>query len=141
MICHRRSKKFSKGSLIKMNYLIDTHILLWWMADMPKLSKNVRDIIKREPIWVSTAAVWEIIIKKSIGKLKIPGDLDEQLQKNGFNLMDIKLHHVLALETLDNLHSDPFDRIQIAQAKTENLTFITADRRILKYSGFNTIDA
>ena len=124
-----------------MNYLIDTHILLWWLADDPLLTDRIRDIIKKEPIWVSTAAVWEIIIKKKIGKLDVPGDINEQLMINGFNLMDIKLDHVLALETLEEIHSDPFDRIQIAQAKSENLAFITKDRRILEYVGVNTIKA
>lgn len=124
-----------------MNYLIDTHILLWWLADDPQLSPKIREIIKKEPVWVSTVAVWEIVIKKSIGKLEVPDDLYVQLKENQFNLMDIKLHHVLELETLEKIHSDPFDRIQVAQAKTENLTFITKDRRIVEYSGMNTIEA
>lgn len=75
-----------------MNYLIDTHILLWWLADDLQLSKNIRNIIKSEPIYVSTAAVWEIIIKKNIGKLEIPGDLDEQLQRDFDLVVEVKAH-------------------------------------------------
>lgn len=124
-----------------MRYMIDTHVLLWWLADDSQLSNKVRSIIRSEPVWVSTAAIWEIVIKKRIGKLEIPDDLQKQLRKNGFNLIDIKLDHVMTLESLEDIHNDPFDRIQIAQSKSENLTFITNDRRILEYSGVGLIEA
>ena len=124
-----------------MNYLLDTHILLWWRMDAPELGSKVRRIIEKEPVWVSTAVVWEMLIKKGIGKLKIPGNVDQQLKDEGFHILDIKLDHVMALEKLEHHHADPFDRIQIAQAKTERFTFITKDKAIQKYSGLDILSS
>lgn len=124
-----------------MSYLLDTHILLWWLADDPKLGKEIRNIIAKEAVWVSTAAVWEIIIKKRIGKLEAPDDIDRQLKDQNFAILDIKLPHVIALGVLADHHADPFDRIQIAQSQTENLVFITRDRRILKYGNLEILPA
>ena len=123
------------------SYLLDTHALLWWWADDPKLSDRARQIIATEPVWVSTAAVWEMIIKKNLGKLKIPSGIEQQLRAEKFNILDIKIPHVMKLEELKNYHSDPFDRIQIAQAKAEGFTFITRDQKIQKYKGIKIISA
>ena len=116
-----------------MSYLLDTHALLWWWADDAKLSAAARQVIATEPVWVSTAVVWEMLIKKNLGKLKIPDTIDRQVKAEGFNILDIKLPHVMVLDKLADHHADPFDRIQIAQAKAEGLLFITKDRRIKKY--------
>lgn len=124
-----------------MSYLLDTHILLWWLADDPELGQETRDLISNEPIWISTAVIWEIVIKKRIGKLKAPDDIGRQLRIQGFNILDIKLQHVIALESLGDHHSDPFDRIQIAQAWSENLAFITKDKRIEEYQGIKIVPA
>jgi len=118
---------------------MDTHILLWWLMDDPKLGSDVRQILKHEPVWVSSAVVWEMVIKQRIGKLTIPGRIDHQLSEEKFSVLDIKLHHVMALEGLEDHHADPFDRIQIAQAKTEGFTFITKDRVIQKYQGLDVL--
>ena len=116
-----------------MSYLLDTHALLWWWADDAKLSAAARQVIATEPVWVSTAVVWEMLIKKNLGKLKIPDTIDRQVKAEGFNILDTKLPHVMVLDKLADHHADPFDRIQIAQAKAEGLLFITKDRRIKKY--------
>lgn len=120
-----------------MSYLIDTHVLLWWLADDPQLGDSARERIRTGAVWVSAAAVWEIVIKKRIGKLEAPDDIDHQIHEQDFYVLDIKLPHVLALRSLPDHHSDPFDRIQIAQAATENLAFITKDKRIHRYKGID----
>lgn len=124
-----------------MSYLLDAHALLWWWADDPNLSAAARRVIANEPVWVSTAVVWEMVIKQNLGKLKIPASIDQQLQAEGFNVLDIKLSHVMALEGLVNHHADPFDRIQIAQAKAEGLIFITKDRRVQDYQEIDILPA
>jgi|AntRauTorckE6833_2_1112554.scaffolds.fasta_scaffold48702_2 PIN domain nuclease of toxin-antitoxin system len=124
-----------------MSYLLDTHALLWWWADDPKLSADARKVIATEPVWVSTAVVWEMLIKKNLGKLKIPDAIDRQLHAENFNVLDIKLPHVMALDSLAGHHSDPFDRIQIAQARAEALVFITKDRRIQEYQEIDVLPA
>ena len=116
-----------------MSYLADTHILLWWLNDDKSLTDEERTVLQNEAVWISTGAVWEIVIKVRIGKLKIPGNIKEVLNEQGFEILDISLDHVLALETLEDLHSDPFDRIQIAQCIREGLTFMTRDKRIRQY--------
>lgn len=116
-----------------MSYLIDTHILLWWLNDDKKLSNEAREIIKTQPVWVSTAVVWEIVIKSQLGKLIIPDNLEDTLSEEGFMMLDIKVGHTIKLFDLEPIHSDPFDRIQIAQAIVENLTLITKDKNIKKY--------
>lgn len=116
-------------------YLIDTHILLWWVSENKKLTKSLRTIIENpdNEIWVSTVTVWEIAIKKSLNKLQAPDNLKEILELNSFNLLSLSIDHALAVEHLPHIHNDPFDRLLIAQAIVENLTFITADELIHKY--------
>lgn len=124
-----------------MSYLLDTYVLLWWLTDNPKLSVEARQVIATEPVWVSTAVVWEMVIKKNLGKLKIPDSIDRQLQEEEFMVLDIKVPHVMALTTLANHHADPFDRIQIAQAKVEGLVFVTKDRIIKNYQEIEILPA
>ena len=116
-----------------MSYLIDTHILLWWLNGEARLGRDTVSIIKKSRVLVSTAAIWEIQIKIKLGKLQIPGPIEDALQGNRFGTLDIKLPHVLALDELPMHHQDYFDRIQLAQARSEGLTFITSDKRMQKY--------
>jgi PIN domain nuclease of toxin-antitoxin system len=112
-----------------MNLLLDTHVLLWWLADSNELSATHRAAIAdpRNGVWVSAASVWEIAIKKRLGKLDAPGDLLEVLPASGFEQLAIRWEHAEALTRLPDHHRDPFDRILIAQAITERLTFATRD--------------
>lgn len=122
-----------------MSYLLDTHILLWWLKDDEKLRDGARKVISSKPVWISVAAIWEIVIKRRLGKLEIPGNIEEVLKKQGMNILDIKMSHVLLLESLEDIHADPFDRIQICQAKKEGMTLITQDRQIKKYPGIEIL--
>ena len=116
-------------------YLLDTHILLWWLSDDKKLSKKRKDLIIKpvNHIVVSTVSIWEIVIKKSLNKLTAPDNLKEVLQENNFEILMITPDHVLFLERLPAIHNDPFDRLLIAQSLCEDLTLITADKIIPKY--------
>lgn len=116
-------------------YLLDTHILLWWLSDDKKLSKKRRDLISKasNSILVSTVSIWEIVIKKSLKKLSAPDDLKEVLYKNNFETLPIMIDHVLTLEHLPAIHNDPFDRLLIAQSIYEDLILITSDENIQKY--------
>ncbi len=117
------------------NFLLDTHIFIWWMESSKRLSKSQLKLLNdpQNQIFISVASVWEIILKRARHKLKVPNDIESGITKSGFTLVPIKLAHVLAVEKLPNLHSDPFDRVLIAQALTENLVFITDDIKIKKY--------
>jgi PIN domain nuclease of toxin-antitoxin system len=116
-------------------YLIDTHILLWWLSHDKMLSKKMIELIQNpdNTIFVSSGSIWEIVIKKSLGKLKAPSNLMETLRMNDLKALPITLDHVLQVEHLPTIHHDPFDRILIAQCMVENLTMVTTDLVIPQY--------
>jgi PIN domain nuclease of toxin-antitoxin system len=116
-------------------YLLDTHALIWWLANDATLSLDAKTIITNphNVIFVSAASTWEIAIKKSLSKLDSPDDLVEQIQANQFKSLPIDLEETLIIETLPTYHQDPFDRILIAQAQLFDLTIITRDRKFEFY--------
>lgn len=118
-----------------MKYLLDTHTLIWWAANSERLYPEFRNIIKKENniILVSVATIWEIIIKVKLKKLKIKTLPEEMVRKCGFTILDIELEHVLSLRDLPNYHKDPFDRILIAQSKSEDCELLTTDKKVKKY--------
>ncbi|WP_433375144.1 type II toxin-antitoxin system VapC family toxin [Actinoplanes sp. CA-142083] len=116
-----------------MGLLLDTHVVLWWLSDDPTLAAELKDRLDHEPdVHVSAVTIWEVAIKQSIGKLK-PDDLPEHVRDSGFRHLDITAEHGIAAARLPLLHRDPFDRMLIAQARTENLTLVTRDAEIAKY--------
>ena len=118
-----------------MNYLLDTHILLWWLSEPKKLTSPVFEVISNptNEIFVSAVSAWEIAIKKGLKKLKAPKDLIQMLASKDLKQLPILFEHTLAVEKLKPFHNDPFDRLLIAQAKYEKMTIITADKWIPKY--------
>lgn len=118
-----------------MILLLDTHVLLWWLADDPSLSPKARSLINDENhfVFVSAASAWEIVIKSALGKLEAPSDLENVMKKSNFKDLPISLHHALAIKNLPNHHADPFDRILVAQAMCESLTLLTADEKLMQY--------
>ncbi len=118
-----------------MNLLLDTHVLLWWLADADELSAEHRQRISdpRNGIWVSPASMWEISIKAQIGKLVAPGDPTQALTEGGFEELPITWRHAVAAGALPPHHRDPFDRMLIAQAQAENLTIATVDPQFGAY--------
>lgn len=116
-----------------MNYLIDTHILFWWMKDEDRLPQSIRKILARDPVWLSVVSPWELVTKEQKGKLKLPPTFEHDMRSTGFIRLDVDLNHVIDYRTLPRHHADPFDRMLIAQARVEGLTLITADERFTKY--------
>lgn len=118
-----------------MKLLLDTHALLWWLSDHKSLTTKATKAIKDggNDIFVSAVTAWEISIKRALGKLKAPDDLEEALEANRFNHLPISIRHGLVAESLPRHHDDPFDRMLIAQAQTEQLTIVTHDVRMKQY--------
>jgi PIN domain nuclease of toxin-antitoxin system len=117
-----------------LNLLLDTHILLWWLASSRHLPAPARAaILGSERIYVSAATAWEIGIKVSLGRLAFDGDMEKQLVSNNFLPLHVTLSHAVAAGQLPQRHKDPFDRMLIAQAKMESLTLLTHDRRLKGY--------
>ena len=118
-------------------YLLDTHTLLWFLNDDPKLSKKVKELIETtQQIYVSIGTFWEMSIKNSIGKLSLPAPISEIIagcESLGFSVLPIKAAHLERLKTLPFIHRDPFDRLLICQAQAEDMTLITVDESIVKY--------
>ena len=118
-----------------MNLLLDTHVLLWWLDDNPTLSTEARKAISESSniVFISAAVIWEIRIKQSLGKLKIPKNFREVLENQPFETLNITSEHAHKISSLANYHRDPFDRMLIAQAMVERFTLITRDENIVKY--------
>jgi PIN domain nuclease of toxin-antitoxin system len=114
-------------------YLIDTHVLLWWIFDDPKLDQNIREIIQNpsNKIIVSSASAWEIATKYRIGKLPEAKELlekyDQIIQKARFSQLSITTAHALRAGSLPIQHRDPFDRMIMAQSELEKIPVITYD--------------
>jgi PIN domain nuclease of toxin-antitoxin system len=120
-----------------MKVLLDTHTFLWALYDADKLSPAARRVIASSDRFWSVASIWEAIIKVQLGKLPLPvpaGDyLVQRLTANGVTVLPIQLEHVRRVESIENHHRDPFDRILIAQAMEEDLPIVTADPFFSRY--------
>ncbi len=119
-----------------MKLLLDTHVLIWWLSDARRLSQAEIDLITDSDnlIFVSAATAWEIAVKKMIGKLESPDDLPAALAVNNFLELPITIEHSQKLYQLPLHHNDPFDRIMVAQAMSEDLIFMTRDAKIALYN-------
>jgi PIN domain nuclease of toxin-antitoxin system len=115
--------------------LLDTHALLWWRAAPERLGSSSRVAIEEEAdvVYFSPASVWEIAIKRAKGRLDAPPRLVETMVERGFRELPIRSAHALKAGGLPQHHSDPFDRMLVAQAQSENLTLVSDDGRIAAY--------
>lgn len=120
-------------------FLLDTHVLLWWLFDDPKLSGLARAVIQapENRILVSSASGWEIATKSRLGKLPHAGNVAEELpyllQKARIQVLPISMEHALAAGALPGPHRDPFDRMLIAQGQIEQLPIVTSDQEFKNY--------
>jgi PIN domain nuclease of toxin-antitoxin system len=115
-------------------YLADTHILLWALGDDKRLIERHRAILlSTADVFFSAASVWEIAIKKSLGKLTAPDYLAALLPRAGFRPLAITPIHAEAIIGLPLHHTDPFDRLLIAQARIEKMTLLTVDSQFARY--------
>lgn len=115
-------------------YLLDTHILLWILNGDDKLPAGYRTILEEQPVQVvSAVSIWEIAIKRALGKLAAPPDLLSVIRGLDAEIIPITAEHAQAVASLPLHHGDPFDRLLIAQARIEQLTIMTADSRFAAY--------
>lgn len=121
-----------------MNLLLDTHVALWAITDSPKLTQKARELIlsPKATVWISVASVWEIAIKRSLGRGDMPvssQDAVRYFNESGYRLLAIEAEHVIAVEELPPHHQDPFDRILVAQALVEPMRLLTHDPLVSLY--------
>lgn len=116
-----------------MRLLLDTNVLI--RAIEQNLRSDTLDLLAdpANELFVSDVSLWEVAIKTSLGKLKTPGDLEEQLEKLGVASLSLNRGHIAAYRDLPLLHRDPFDRMLVAQAGAENLILVTQDRHLSNY--------
>ena len=119
--------------------LLDTHTAIWFFNGSPSLSETAKQAIldPNNRISISVASVWELVVKINVGKLEFSGGVAgflKLIDNNGFRLLNIASKHLIELERLPLHHRDPFDRILIATAISERLSFVTADRNMPLYS-------
>ncbi len=121
-----------------MKLLLDTHILLWSAGQPDKLSESARALLTspENSLFFSAASIWEIVIKLGLGRedFKVdPHRLRKMLVVHGYTELPVTAEHALKVDTLPPLHRDPFDRLLIAQARTEGMLFLTNDAAVVKY--------
>ena len=119
--------------------MLDTHVALWAITDSPRLSKKAREMIElpKSSIWISAATIWEIAIKRSLGRGDMPVSSQEAMRyfgESGYRFLPVEPEHAAAVEDLPTHHADPFDRILVAQALVEPMRLITHDAMVACYS-------
>jgi PIN domain nuclease of toxin-antitoxin system len=114
--------------------LLDTHVVLWWLADDDTLAAEVKETIDTEAeVFISAASVWEIAIKQALGKLTGPSHLFDILDRSGLVELPVRSRHAAEAGRLPPLHRDPFDRMLVAQARCEGLTLLSRDPQVHRY--------
>jgi PIN domain nuclease of toxin-antitoxin system len=122
-----------------MKYLLDTHMVLWIAEDSPRISEAVRSRLtdKTSEKYVSVASAWEVALKLGTGKLQVEGGLQkyfEIIDDYGFATLALEREYLQQMLKLPEHHKDPFDRLLVATAITENMVLVTADQNIQKYN-------
>jgi PIN domain nuclease of toxin-antitoxin system len=114
--------------------LLDTHVVLWWRLDSPRLKRAARRAIATaDLVWVSAASGWEAAIKQGLGKLDLAGSFAEMVAASDFRELPVTLRHAERVAVLPTHHTDPFDRMLAAQAQLERATLVTHDRLFEPY--------
>jgi PIN domain nuclease of toxin-antitoxin system len=118
-----------------MNYLLDTHVLIDLLTEPRRVGRAVRNALEDplNDVVVSSASAWEMAIKASIGRLRAPDDLEAELLREGIGSIDITMSDARAAGALPRHHSDPFDRLLVAQARSRHMTMVTRDAMFAAY--------
>jgi PIN domain nuclease of toxin-antitoxin system len=117
------------------DFLLDTHAAIWWMEDSSRLpAACYRAVRRRGFAYVSLASAWEVAIKTSLGRLRLGAPFGATVEASGFAFLPLTLEHVEEVGGLPLHHRDPFDRMLVAQARVENLTLVTGDRKLAAYA-------
>jgi PIN domain nuclease of toxin-antitoxin system len=119
----------------RLRLLLDTHVVVWVLHDPDRLRPKTRAAIGTEEneTFVSAVTPWELAIKGPREGLRIPDDLEAQVDRRGFNLLPVLFRHTELIGSMPYHHRDPFDRMLVAQAITDGLTIVTADRKMTEY--------
>jgi PIN domain nuclease of toxin-antitoxin system len=122
-----------------MKLLLDTHIVLWFLDDVEKLSETALAAIlePENEKYISIVSAWELAIKINLGKLTFEGGIAHfftVVEENGFELLPVKKDYIKLLETLPLFHRDPFDRLLIASVMSEGMKLISSDANIRRYN-------
>ncbi len=122
--------------------LLDTHSLLWWLSDVPKLAEGARTAIANpgNDVFVSAVSGWEISAKRAKGRITAPENLAALIEEEGFTHLPLSFHHAEQAGCLPPHHRDPIDRMLVAQAQVEKLIIVTRDASIPLY-GVRTMAA
>ena len=118
--------------------LLDTHLVLWWLGDDPRLPREALERVRapEAEVFVSQASLWEMAIKVSIGRLRVDlAELERQLPLQGFRWLPIRNAHLLAVADLESEgdHRDPFDRLLVCQSRVEPMLLLTVDSQLRRY--------
>lgn len=115
--------------------LVDTHALLWWLADDPRLPGAARELLADpgNDALVSTASLWEVAIKRRLGKLTVEDDFPAVVTQSGFAWLPVSPAHAWAVHDLPLHHRDPFDRLLVVQATLERVAIVTGDEQLAAY--------
>ena len=122
-----------------MTLLMDTHVFLWWITDQPRVSPTARNAISDPDnrVLLSAASGWEIAIKSALGRLELPAPpakfIPQQMRQNSFEALPVSMYHALEVHALPAHHRDPFDRLLIAQSRSEAAPLISGDRALAAY--------
>jgi len=122
-----------------MRYILDTHVIIHALKEPERLPLNIQGIVNNKSMLksINIVSLWEIVIKSSLGKLTMLRNIPEminEITKNGFSILQIVPQHLIVLHGLEYFHRDPFDRIIISQAITENMEVVTSDELFNKYN-------
>lgn len=121
-----------------MNYLLDTHILLWTLVDPDKVPRPMRRIVEdtENRVWFSAASIWEIAIKHSLAKAHFavePATIWKAARETGIEELAVTAEHAVGVDTLPSLHKDPFDRLLVAQARAAGMKLLSVDPQVNAY--------
>ncbi|HJZ06234.1 hypothetical protein A2634_02185 [Candidatus Amesbacteria bacterium RIFCSPHIGHO2_01_FULL_48_32] len=118
-----------------MRYLLDTHVFIWWSENSSRLNPKFKQMISHpdNSIYLSICSLWEMAIKASLRKLRLKSNFQDLPQLYDFEILPIKMDHLIHLIQLPYLHKDPFDRMLISQSKSESLTLLTSDPKVQAY--------
>ncbi len=121
-----------------MKLLLDTHVLLWWLGNDTALTAQARSLIgnPENTVFVSAVTLWEIWLKQSLGKLRLPSNFEEKLAGESFESLPLTADHAREVALLPWHRRDPFDRMLVAQARAADLKFLTADDITGAYGGW-----
>jgi len=125
-----------------MKLLLDTQVALWWLRGDRRLVKATRAQIESAECFISVASIWEVAIKHRLGKLPVsPQVFRDSMARAGARIVPVTDEHAVREATLETSHPDPFDRLLLAVAVTEQMTLLTADSRLHRLTGIGLIKA